>query len=224
MPDYYPIFLDLRGRKCTVVGGGSVAERKVVALLEHDASVEVISPALSPGLRELAERGAIRVVQRQYRRGDLEGAFLAIAATDDPAINLAAAEEGREQRALINVVDDPDNSDFIVPSLVRRGDISVAISTAGRSPALARKLRTVLEADLPDEWASILAIVSDVRVELAQRGVSIDGDTWQEYLDTDVLIGMIEKGQMDSARQMLLEQLLDARPSLTRQATEQESR
>jgi len=222
VPGYYPIFLDLRGKTCVVVGGGPVAERKVGMLLEHDASVTVVSPALSPGLRELARRGAVRVVEREYRKGDLEGAFLAIAATDDASVNAAVSSEARERRALVNVVDGPDDSDFIVPSLVRRGDITVAISTGGRSPALARKLRTVLEATLTPEHASVLAIVSDVREELARRGVTVDGDTWQGCLDIDALLGMIGEGHLDGARQMLLERLLDARTSPARPATDEE--
>lgn len=210
MPSYYPVFLDLRGKTCVVVGGGPVAERKVGMLLEHDASVTVVSPSLNPGLREMARRGAVRAMEREYRKGDLEGVFLAIAATDDAAVNAAVSSEGRERGALVNVVDGPDESDFIVPSIVRRGDITVAISTGGRSPALARKLRTVLEGTLTPEYAPVLDIVSDVREELARHGVRVDGDTWQECLDMDVLLGMIGQGRLDAARRMLLDRLLDA--------------
>src|SRR4030042_230398 len=149
MSSYYPIFLDLKGKRCIVVGGGSVAERKVEMLLEHETSVTVISPELSPKLQHLADQGAIKTITRNYQKGDLKGAFLVIAATDDPSVNAAVAGQARKQRALVNVVDDPRASDFIVPSMVRRGDITIAISTAGKSPALARKLRSLLEATLP---------------------------------------------------------------------------
>ncbi len=223
MPSYYPIFLDLQGKQCVIVGGGSVAERKAVTLLEHNASVTVISPTLNPELHQLAQRGAIRAIEREYRAGDLEGAFVAIAATDDAAINASVSEEGRQRRTLINVVDDPDVSDFIVPSLVRRGDITVAISTSGRSPALSRKIRTILESTLPPEYASVLTIVSDVRVELSRRGVSVDGDRWQECLDIDALLGMVEKDEFDRARQMLLDCLTGTQPSSVHKATGQES-
>jgi precorrin-2 dehydrogenase/sirohydrochlorin ferrochelatase len=223
MPSYYPIFLDLQGKQCVVVGGGSVAERKAATLLEHNASVTVISPTLNPELRRLAQRGAIRAIEREYRAGDLEGAFVAIAATDDAAINASVSEEGRQRRTLINVVDDPDVSDFIVPSLVRRGDITVAISTSGRSPALSRKLRTILESTLPPQYASVLAIVSDVRVELARRGVSVDGDRWQECLDIDALLRMVDEDQFDRARQMLLDCLTGTQPSPMHKANGQES-
>ena len=208
MSSYYPVFLDLKGRRCLVVGGGSVAERKTRMLLEHNALVTVISPALNQGLQQLAEQGAIQVVPRNFKSNDLRGAFLAIAATDDPITNAAVSDKGRKQRILINVVDDPKVSDFIVPSIVRRGDITIAISTAGKSPALARKIRTELDAILPAQYARLLSLVSDVREELAQRQVSVDSERWQRSLKIDVLLEMIGKGQIDQARKKLIEDLI----------------
>jgi len=210
MSSYYPIFLNLKGRRCIVVGGGPVAERKVEMLLEHQASVTVISPTLSRRLQHLADQSAIQTISRNYQAGDLKGALLVIAATDDPPINAAVAEHGRKQRALVNVVDDPRHSDFIVPSMVRRGDITIAISTAGKSPALARKLRSILEAALPAEYASLVTLVSEVRQELAQRQSPVDSDVWQRCLDIDILIGLIKKGQLEEARQKLVDDLLAA--------------
>ena len=208
MSSYYPVFLDLKGRRCLVVGGGSVAERKTRMLLEHNALVTVISPALNQGLQQLAEQGAIQVVPRNFKSNDLRGAFLAIAATDDPITNAAVSDKGRKQRILINVVDDPKVSDFIVPSIVRRGDITIAISTAGKSPALARKIRTELDAILPAQYARLLSLVSDVREELAQRQISVDSEKWQRSLKMDVLLEMIGKGQIDQARKKLIEDLI----------------
>ncbi len=193
-----------------MVGGGPVAERKVEMLLEHQASVTVISPTLSRRLQHLADQGAIQTINRNYRTGDLKGALLVIAATDDASINAAVAEQGKKQRALVNVVDDPRASDFIVPSIVRRGDITIAISTAGKSPALARKLRSLLEATLPAEYASLVSLVSEVRQELAQRQSSVNGDVWQRCLDIDILVDMIKKGQLEEARQKLVDGLLAA--------------
>jgi precorrin-2 dehydrogenase len=204
------MFLDLKGRRCVVVGGGQVAERKVGMLLEHQAAVTVISPTLSRRLQHLADQGAIQTITRNYQTGDLKGALLVIAATDDPSINTAVAEQGRKQRALVNVVDDPGHSDFIVPSMVRRGDITIAISTAGKSPALARKLRSILEASLPAEYASLVTLVSEVRQELAQRQSPVDSDVWQKCLDIDILVGLIKKGQIEQARQKLVDDLLAA--------------
>jgi len=193
-----------------VVGGGPVAERKVGMLLEHQASVTVISPTLSRRLQHLASQGAIQTITRSYQTGDLKGAFLVIVATDDPSINAAVAGQGRKQRALVNVVDDPRASDFIVPSMVRRGDITIAISTAGKSPALARKLRSLLEATIPAEYASLVSLVSEVRQELAQRQSSVNSDVWQRCLDIDILVDMIKKGQLEKARQKLIDDLLTA--------------
>lgn len=193
-----------------MVGGGSVAERKVGMLLEHQASVTVISPTLSQGLQHHAEQGAIQAITRNYQTGDLKGAFLVIAATDDPSLNAAVAGQGRKQRALVNVVDDPRHSDFIVPAMVRRGDITIAISTAGKSPALARKLRSLLEAALPAEYASLVTLVSEVRQELAQRQSPVNSDVWQRCLDIDILVDMIKKGQLEKARQKLVDDLLAA--------------
>jgi len=210
MTSYYPVFLDLKGKKCVVVGGGSVAERKVGTLLEYQASVTVISPKLNQGLEQLAERNAIQPIRRQYRSSDLKDAFLIIAATDSAAVNAAVAGQGTQQRALVNVVDAPKDSSFIVPSVVRRGDITIAIGTAGKSPALARKIRTNLEAVIPQEYASVAAIVSEVRQELARRRISVDGDTWQRCLDIDLLLEMVKKGQLDEARERLLADLLTA--------------
>jgi siroheme synthase-like protein len=207
MSSYYPIFLDLKGRKCVVVGGGSVAERKTGMLLEHHASVTVISPTLNPGLQHLAEQGVIQTIIRNYQVGDLEEVFLVIAATDDPCINTAIADQRGKQRALVNVVDNPEISDFIVPALVRRGDITIAISTAGKSPALARKIRAELEQSFGAEYASLVRLVNEVRSELKRRGVTIHGDDWQEALDLDSLVEMIRAGRTEEVKAILLHNL-----------------
>jgi precorrin-2 dehydrogenase/sirohydrochlorin ferrochelatase len=207
MSSYYPIFLDLKGRKCVVVGGGSVAERKTGMLLEHHASVTVISPTLNQGLQHLAEQGVIQTIIRNYQVGDLEEVFLVIAATDDPCINTAIADQRGKQRALVNVVDNPEISDFIVPALVRRGDITIAISTAGKSPALARKIRAELEKSFGAEYASLVRLVNEVRSELKRRGVTIHGDDWQEALDLDSLVEMIRAGRTEEVKAILLHNL-----------------
>ena len=141
MSSFYPIFLQLKNKRCIIVGGGEVAERKAMSLLEHEADVEIVSEALCPALAQLAAEGKVQHRRRPYSYGDLAEAVLAIAATDDPAINSGVADEARERRIPVNIVDNPGMSDFIVPSLLRRGDLSVAVSTAGKAPALSRKLR-----------------------------------------------------------------------------------
>ena len=204
IPPYYPIFLNIRGKRCVVVGGGPVALRKVKALLEHEASVEVISPELCPELSQLAKSRTIQVLQRNYNGGDLRGAFIAIAATDDGEINNKVAEEARAKGVLVNVVDDLEHSDFIVPSQFRRGDIAIAVSTAGKSPALARKIRAKLEKDFGAEYASLALLIGEVRSELKRQGIKVNGHSWQEAIDLDVLIELLRTGQSKKAKATLL--------------------
>lgn len=204
---YYPISLNVRGRKCVVIGGGQVALRKVRTLLEHGANVAVISPELCAGLGQLADKDSIHVLNRVYQEGDLTGAFITIAATDDSSVNQQVIGEARRKAVMINVVDDADNSDFIAPSYLQRGDITIAVSTAGRSPALARKIRTVLEKEFTDEYASLAQLVSEVRDELKHQGIQVDGEGWQQALQLDSLIELLRQGETEKARSTLISNL-----------------
>ncbi len=215
VPRYYPIFLNIRGKRCVVVGGGAVALRKVKALLEHEASVEVISPELCPELSQLAKSRAIQVLQKNYNGGDLQGVFIAIAATDDGEINNKVAEEARAKGVLVNVVDDSEHSDFIVPSQLRRGDITIAVSTAGKSPALARKIRTRLEKDFGAEYASLALLIDEVRSELKRQRIKVNGYGWQEAIDLDMLIELLRAGQNEKAKATLLANLKRLRQTKT---------
>ena len=165
---YLPIFVSLKGRRCIVVGGGEVAERKVAALLDAGARVRVISPALTPGLRQLASTGAIEHAARAWQPGDIVDCTLAFAATDDPQIHRAVAAEARAAGIPINVADDPDLCDFITPSVVRRGDLQIAISTAGASPALASRIRRDLEVVIGPEYETVTIILRAARSYLRQ--------------------------------------------------------
>ncbi len=160
---YYPIFLDLTGRPCVVIGGGSVAERKVRGLLECGARVRVVSPELTEALRGLVEDARIGCVARGYERGDLEGCFLVIAASDDPAVNEGVWEEASGLGILVNVADLPERCNFILPSVLRRGGLALAVGTGGASPALARKLRTDLEARFGPEYAGLVRVMELLR-------------------------------------------------------------
>lgn len=204
---YYPIFLGLSGKRCVVVGGGQVALRKVRALLEHEAEVKVISPELCPELVQMAEKKIILVVPRGYNDGDLEGVFVAIAATDDGKINRKVADEARQRGVLVNVVDKPEHSDFIVPSYLRRGALTIAVSTAGKSPTLARKIRTRLEKSFGTEYASLALMICEIRSDLKRQGVKVNGDTWQEAIDLDVLTQMLRAGQNERAKATLFTNL-----------------
>jgi len=207
LPAYYPIFLNIRGKRCVVVGGGQVARRKVRALLESGADVEVISPELCRELDKLAGSGQIRVLRRAYQPGDLAGATIAIAASSERSVNLAVAREARKKGVLLNVVDDRDTSDFIAPAYLRRGEVTVAISTSGTSPALARKIRIRLEKVISEEYAALTRLVGEVRAEARRRGIRVDGDAWQAALDLDQLIGLLKKGDAEKARAVLLSNL-----------------
>ena len=208
MSTYYPIFLNIQGRKCVVVGGGEVAERKARALVEQGALVTVISARVSDGLAQLAEQRAIQISLRDYQPGDLEDALVAIAATDAPEVNIDVAREGRKRGVLTNVVDDPEHSDFIVPSLLRRGDVSIAISTSGKSPALARRIRTELEQSFAPEYASLALLLAEVRQELKRDGIHVEGNAWQKSLDLEPLLDMLRKGEFEQAKEKLLSNLL----------------
>jgi len=170
MPNYYPMMVDLTGRRCLVVGGGRVAERKVALLLDCGAVVEVVSPVTTLKLTELASAGTIRLAWRAVCPDDLTGAFLIFVATDDPVVNHTVAVQAREAGSLVNVADAPDACTFQVPSAVRRGDLTIAISTGGGSPALAKRLRQRIEATIGPEYEAFLAALRELRA-LAREAV-----------------------------------------------------
>jgi precorrin-2 dehydrogenase/sirohydrochlorin ferrochelatase len=204
---YYPVFLDVRGRKCVVVGGGQVACRKAEGLLECGADVEVISPDLGSGISELAGTGKIKVFRKRFNGEVLQGALIAVAATDDEDINREVAEEARRRGVLVNVVDDAPDSDYITPSCLRRGKIVIAISTSGSSPALARKIRTVLEKDFGEEYAALAGLVEEVRTGLKRNKIKVDSERWQKALDLGLMLELLRKGDREKARTVLLNKL-----------------
>lgn len=201
---YYPSFLNIQGKRCVVVGGGKVALRKVKALLDCGATVTVVSRALHQDLAQLAEAGTISLIHRDYTPGDLKDAFIAIVATTETDTNKRVAGEAKRQGVLVNVVDDLEQSDFIVPACLRRGDLTIAISTAGRSPALARKIRARLEGDFGEEYTSLVSLINEVRTELKQRGVTVSSSAWQKALDVDWLLGLLRNSQREKAKATLL--------------------
>lgn len=168
---YFPVFLDLKGKPCVVVGGGGVGERKARNLLKAGAVVKIIGPELTPSLMRLREKKKIAHFSRPYRKGDLQGAFLAIAATDDRTTNERVFRHALEGRVLVNVVDDPAHSSFIVPSIVEKRDLLVAISTSGRSPALAKMLRRKLEKEIGPEYDLLLRLLAAVRKKVLRMGL-----------------------------------------------------
>jgi precorrin-2 dehydrogenase/sirohydrochlorin ferrochelatase len=157
------MMVDLEGRRCLVVGGGGVAERKVGLLLASGAAVCVVSPAASPRLRALASSGRIRLSCRPVQTKDLAGAFLVFAATDDVRVNRRVAGHARRAGILVNVADDPAGCSFLVPSVIRRGELTIAISTGGGSPALAKRLRRRLERTIGPEYETFLDALRTLR-------------------------------------------------------------
>jgi len=166
---YYPIAIDLKGRRCLVVGGGSVALRKVEALLEYGAEVIVVAPEVQPEIAALADGHRIVLCRRPYEASDLQGAAVVIAATDDPEVNAAVSRDAASAGVLVNVVDQPELCSFIVPATVRRGDLTLAIYTAGKSPALARRLRERLEKEFGPEYGALADLMGEMREEVKRR-------------------------------------------------------
>jgi siroheme synthase-like protein len=199
--------LDVKGKRCVVVGGGTVALRKAQSLLECGAAVEVISPEMCPGLEELTSNGSLKALRRPYRCGDLKGAALVVAAADDGEANRGVSEEAAESGIPVNVVDVPGLSSFIVPSSLRRGDLTVAVSTGGKSPALARRIRAELEGGIGEEYSLLVSLADEVRSELKREGISVPPEAWQEALDLDALLGLLRSGLRDEAKQRLSESL-----------------
>lgn len=148
---YYPIFLNLKKRLCLIIGGGQVAERKAVILIKCGANVRVIAPSITKRLIALEEKGKLEIIKRDYKKGDLEGAFIVFAATDKKEVNRQIKKDAEEMGIIANIVDDPDFCDFIVPSMVKKGPVTIAISTSGTLPMFARvfkeKIKQVLTED-----------------------------------------------------------------------------
>ncbi|HEU5327422.1 MAG TPA: bifunctional precorrin-2 dehydrogenase/sirohydrochlorin ferrochelatase [Thermomicrobiales bacterium] len=194
--------LDLTGRACVIVGGGAVAERKARTLLAAGAAVRVIAPALMPGLAELARAGQIRLQPRVYQAGDLAGAWLVVAATDRREVNAAVAAAARAGGALVLVADAPDEGDVTMPAVARRGRLTVAVATAGGSPALASILRDRLLATISDGLLALLDRVVQVREAELAAGRRHTLARWRAALEPETL-ALAERGQIDAAEARL---------------------
>ena len=201
MPRYYPIYLDIRDKKCVVVGGGDVAYRKAVSLKEAGAQVVVISPDFS---KDFLKEEGITMLRQKYEERCLEGATLIIAATSDKEINQRVWEEARRHGLLVNVVDQPELCNFIVPSVVNRGELQISISTGGASPAFARRLRQELENHFGPEYGEFVELLSKMRSE-ARSQIS-DGTKRQKLMERlaspDMLDMIRTKGTRETEKEM----------------------
>ena len=204
---YYPIFLNIHSKRCVVIGGGEIALRKIKTLIEHNAIVEIVSPTFCPELTNMSMKGKIKSQTRNYCSKDLKGALLVIAATDDTKINKKISADAKKAGVLVNVVDMPQYSDFIVPSSLTRGDIAIAISTSGQSPALARKIRTNLENQFGEEYSKLATIISEARNQLKLEGIKVTNQAWQEALSLDSLTKLLRQHKDQEAKAILLRKL-----------------
>lgn len=197
---YYPINLQISHQPCVVVGGGSVAERKVMGLLAAGGMVTVLSPYLTNNLAVLLEEKKITHVARTYQQGDVKGYFIVICATDNNLVNQLAAAEGRSFGSLVNVADAPELGNFSVPSQISHGDLLLTISTGGKSPALAKKLREQLEEQYGPEYGIYLELVAKARAQI-KRQLSTAKEReafWRETLDQEVII-LLKAGKIKEA-------------------------
>ncbi|MEE8075708.1 MAG: bifunctional precorrin-2 dehydrogenase/sirohydrochlorin ferrochelatase [Candidatus Binatia bacterium] len=203
---YYPIFIEMTGRHCAVVGGGVVAERKVEALLNAGAAVTVISPSLTGPIHSWVAAGKVRYLGREYRPGDLSGFEMVFVATNDRKVNPVVFQEARERGVWVNAADDPPHCDFILPSVLQRGNLVVAVSSGGSSPALSKSIREELESYFTEEYAEVAQVAAEVRRELRQRSVSPDAKAWRQALG-DGFRRLIAEGKREEAKAHLMDRL-----------------
>jgi precorrin-2 dehydrogenase/sirohydrochlorin ferrochelatase len=203
---YYPIFVEMKGRRCVVIGGGTVAQRKVEGLLRAGASVTVISHTVAEQLRLLAEAGRIGRVARPYQPGDLAGFQFAFVATDDAAVTAAVRREAEKLGVLMNAADDPAQCDFILPSVLHREDLTVAVATGGASPALSKAIREELELYFTEDYAVLAKITAEVRRELREQGLYAEPGTWEQALSGD-LRNLLRRGDIEGAKRYLRDRL-----------------
>lgn len=205
---YYPVFFDLKDCSVLVIGGGRLALEKVNGLLAAEASITAVAPRLCPELVALRDEGRIEHLARSYQPGDMRGRALVMAADDDPSGNAELHADAQSVGVPLNAADDPANCDFILPAIVRKPPLTLAISTGGGSPAMARRIREELTDYLDAETSSLAELVSEVRAELREQGLfrSIPAEAWQSAMDAQLRI-LLAQRRREEAKQMLLSRL-----------------
>ena len=206
---YYPLFVDLKGRRCVVVGGGAIAQRKALALVRSGASVSVISPTVTPRLQAVARQGRLRHIARWVRSDDLRGSWLVISATNDPAINARVARAAKRLRIFVNVVDQSALCSFIAPAIFQRGLLTVAFSTAGASPLMAKRLRRAFARRLGGEHARMLRLLEALRPAVhARLRLPAARKRYFESLLDGPLNQLVRRGDFNKARQRAMRMLI----------------
>jgi siroheme synthase-like protein len=198
----YPANLVLRDRRVLVVGAGAVAARKIEGLLACGAWVTVVAPAVGVEVQALADEGRVELHRRVYRSGDLDGAWLAVTATDDPAVNRAVYDDGEAGRIWVNAADDPLSCSFTLPSVVRQGPVMVTVATGGHSPALATWLRRHVASELGPEYAQLAGLLAEARAQLQAEGRPTEGLNWLSAIDSGML-ELIRLGDVGRAKERL---------------------
>ncbi len=198
----YPVNLLVRGRRVVVVGGGRIAARKVEPLLDGGARVEVVALRAGPEIRTWADAGRLVLHERAFADGDLDGTWLALTATDDPAVNAAVHRAGEERHVWVNSADDPANCSFTLMSVIRRGDLVVSVGTGGRSPALAAHHRRRLEEEIGPEYETLLDLLAEAREALRTGGRSTEDANWQSAFDGGI-VELVRTGRVDDAKELL---------------------
>lgn len=213
---YYPVNLDIAGRRCVVVGGGQVAERKVERLVECGARVAVLSRRLTDRLADMVRAGTVEHIDSEYEPEKLGEAMLVIGATDREDVNDAVSRDCRRRGILVNIVDEPERCDFILPAIFQRGGLTVAVSTGGRSPALARRIREDLEGSFGPEYAVLVDIMADIRQKVTARGrTSRENKALFETVVRSPVLDLIRAGDWEGVRALVREltgEEIDARP------------
>jgi siroheme synthase-like protein len=198
----YPVNLIVAGRRCVVVGAGRIAARKIEALLAAGADVHVVAPRPGVQVRAWRDDRRVTVDERDFEPSDLDDAWLATAATDDPGVNRAVFEAGAERHVWVNSADDPDNCSFTLMSVIRRGDLVVTVGTGGRSPALAAWLKERIAAELGPEYETLLELLSEAREAMRADGRSTEDADWKRALDSGML-DLVRAGRIDEAKELL---------------------
>jgi len=203
---YYPVNLDMRNRKCLVVGGGSVGTRKVMTLLECGAKVTVVSTDVAEKLQELSDSDIIKLEKRPFHISDLDEMFLVIGATDNQEINRKIHSEAERLGILCNIADRPEDCNFILPAIVNRGDLIIAISTSGKSPAFAKKMRKDLEKKFGTEYAEFLKLMGEIRNKLLSEDHEPEAHKhlFEQLIKRD-LVKMIKERQTENIDSLLFE-------------------